>query len=664
MLEHPLKPGLKRGHYPQKQEAWPSLLERQTQQVLSTAKQVLRRHQYKLNFIVNKVNSHEPSISKLTDSALQEHIGQLRINLQRHGLQKKWIYQSFATIREVSYRALGKRHFDVQLLGGWVLLNGLIAEMATGEGKTLTATLASCTAALAGIPVHVMTANDYLATRDEQLLRPLYQWLGITSASIIDGMPNEIRIQAYKSDIIHATSQQIAFDYLRDRMEMGDDIGKLQIQFNQIQCEQQQKPMPFRLRGLCFAIIDEADSLLIDEAKTPLIISSTRQNEEQNQIYCDANYLATSLAKKTDFIINEQNQNVSLTAAGKNKITELAMSLDAYWKLRKRREFMVTLALKANYLFRRDEHYLVRDNKVEIIDALTGRVMPDRSWEQGLHQLIEAKEGCEITGERDSMAKISYQKFFNRYLRLSGMSGTVTEVTTELKNIYGLHVIKIPTHRLSRREMTSERVYKTDEQKWQAFINRIEALHQQGRPILIGTQTVADSEKVSALLYRHDLPHQVLNAQQDRMEAKIIAKAGQLDSITVATNMAGRGTDIALGEGVEAVGGLHVISTGRNEARRIDRQLYGRCARQGDPGSAEAYLSLQDEKLIKFYSSSILKIIAGFCQDNQSLPDWLGNIIQTIPQKCTEYKHARVRRLLIDQEQQQANTLAFTGRME
>jgi len=432
----------------------------------------------------------------------------------------------------------------------------------------------------------------------------------------------------------------------------------------QLQNQLQHKPSAFLLRGLCFTIIDEADSLLIDEAKTPLIISQTRQSEEQNQIYFDAIYLATSLSKDTDFKVIEQHQEINLTTTGQEKLAELAETLDDFWQQRRRRDNMVIQALKANYLFHRDKHYLVRDDKVEIIDALTGRAMPDRSWEHGLHQLIEAKEGCEISGERDPLARIGYQKFFKRYLRLAGMSGTVAEVAYELNSVYGLRVIKIPTHQLSQRKMHPEKVYKNAEQKWQAFIEKINHCHQRGQPILIGTNTVADSEKVSAILTKNKLPHQILNALQDQQEAEIIAVAGQLNAITVATNMAGRGTDIALGEGVETLGGLHVIATERNDARRIDRQLYGRCARQGDPGGAEAFMSLQDENLADFYPTAMLKTIAWFCRNNNPLPDWLGKIILTLPQKWTEHKHFRLRCLLIQQDKQQTKTLSFTGKME
>jgi len=650
--------------YPQKMERWPGYLESKVRQFTSKIDHLFSKQKYSLSHIVKQINLYEQGLSSLSDSILKERVRELKIQLLQQGLQDELIYQSFALIREASSRVLGLKHFDVQLLGGWVMINGMIAEMETGQGKTLTATLPACTVAMAGIPVHIMTANDYLSARDEQNLQPLYQWLGISSASVIDGMETEVRTKAYQCAIVHSTSQQIAFDYLRDRMEMGDDIGKMQIQFKHIQHQHQQRPSPFLLRGLCFGILDEADSLLIDEAKTPLIISKTRQSAEQNQVYYDALYLAASLRNITDYTIDEQYQEVKLTPAGEAKLSELAEALGKYWQRKRQRDVMATLALKARNLFHRNKHYLVRDNQIQIIDLLTGRTMPDRSWEHGLHQLIEVKEGCEISGEKDPLARIAYQKFFKRYLRLSGMSGTVSEVAKELHSTYGLHVHKIATHQPSQRIIHSERVYKNSSQKWDAFIAAVAKYHQQGRPILIGTHSVTDSEKVSTLLFEHDLAHQVLNARQDSQEAKIILLAGQLNSITVATNMAGRGTDISLNDDVKSLGGLHVINTGRNDAKRIDRQLYGRCARQGDPGSAEGFMSLDDSDLVNYYPSIIRLLLMVITKENRPLITWLSQIVLTLPQKRTEARHAQLRHLLIKKDREQEKVMSFTGKME
>ena len=650
--------------YPQKMDKRPGFLESYVKTLASNIKYKFQRRRYSVSYIVKRVSRYEAGIAALSDEDLRKWVQHLKSELMQHGLQDKLVFQSFATIREVSNRVLQLRHFDVQLLGGWVMQNGMIAEMETGQGKTLTATLPACTMAMAGIPVHIVTANDYLAERDEEILRPLYQWLGLQSASIIDRTEIDTRQEAYKCHIVHSTSQQIAFDYLRDRMEMGDDIGSMQIKFKQRQHQHQGKLSPFLLRGLCFTIIDEADSLLIDEAKTPLVISQTRQNDNQDQIYHDALDLASSLDNLIDYTVNEKYQEVILTTKGKTKLADLSSSLSSYWQRKKQREMMTVLALKADQLFHRDKHYLVRDDAVQIIDLLTGRTMPDRSWEHGLHQLIEAKENCEISGERDPLAKISYQKFFNRYLRLSGMSGTVSEVEDELKQVYDLRLIKIPTHTPSKRIMQSERVYKNTEQKWAAFIHRVKHINQQGRPLLIGSQSVSDSKYISDLLNANNLNHHLLNAQQDADEASIISKAGELNSITVATNMAGRGTDISLSDSVKDLGGLHVLSTNRNDARRIDRQLYGRCARQGDPGSAEAYLSLADDNLTQFYPSFFLSLISVLIWPNKSLPNFLAKRLLSLPQKRTERHHFQTRRLLMKQDKSQEKMMSFTGRME
>jgi len=650
--------------YSQQMDEWPGFLESQSRKFVDKVTYQFQRHQYSVAYISKQVSRYETDITTLSDEELKHRVQHLKSELIQKGLQDNLVHQSFALIREVANRVLKLRHFDVQLLGGWVMLNGMVAEMETGQGKTLTATLPACTVAMAGIPVHIVTANDYLAERDEETLRPLYQWLGLSSSSILDRTELEFRQQAYQAHIVHSTSQQIAFDYLRDRMTMGEDVGSMQIEFKQRQYQHQGKPSPFLLRGLSFTIIDEADSLLIDEAKTPLVISQTRQNDDLNQIYLDAINLASSLDKTIDYIINERYQEVHLTTIGKTKLKLLSSSLNSYWQRKKQREIMTVLALKACNLFHRDQHYLVRDDKVQIIDVLTGRVMPDRSWEHGLHQLIETKEGCEVSGERDPLAKISYQKYFKRYLRLSGMSGTVSEVAAELHQVYGLRVVKVPTHQLSQRIMYPEHVYKNSEQKWRAFIARIVEINQQGRPILIGTKSVSDSESVSELLSDHGLQHQVLNAQQDAEEAEIVSVAGELNRITVATNMAGRGTDISLGKGVRELGGLHVITTDRNDARRIDRQLYGRSARQGDPGSAEGYLSLEDDNLVNYYPLFLLRLLSRLSRNNKPLPNWLGRMLSTIPQRRIESQHLHIRQVLMKQDKAQAKMMSFTGRME
>jgi preprotein translocase subunit SecA len=658
-----IRPGVTLGRYPQQRDSNLGALATWINQGITYVKFLWQKQKIKPTFILTKVNQHEQRLSRFSGQELQDHTQQLKHSLHRQGLTEELIAESFAFIRETAQRILGKRHYDVQILGGWAMINGMIAEMATGEGKTLTATLPACTAAMAGIPVHVITSNDYLAKRDQNLLQPLYEQLGLTSAYVVDGMEIADRKSAYECNIVHSTSQQITFDYLRDRIVTGNHTGRLSMQFKQIQ-DEQNRQSSLLLKGLCFAIIDEADSVLIDEARTPLIISKPLPGQESEQTYFDALFLATSLKINTDFEINPNQHSIVVTPAGKERLETLTEPLDKKWQRKRWREMFVKQALVANHLYERDKQYLVRDDKVEIIDQNTGRAMPDRSWEFGLQQLIEAKEKCTISQEKETLAKISYQRFFRRYLKLAGMSGTVSEVAGELNSIYSIPVIKIPTHKPCKRKQLPERLYKTSQQQWLALVKQIKLIHQQKRPLLIGTSSVAESEQISQLLYEQNLPYRMLNAKQDQKEADIVALAGQAGSITVATNMAGRGTDIELSKNITNSGGLHVIATSRNTSRRIDRQLYGRCARQGDPGSSEAILSLEDEKLENFYPAPILRIVAKFTNQQEPVPNWLSKPILKIPQKWQEFQDARIRKQLLKLDKQQAKTLAFTGRME
>ena len=658
------RPGVLYGRYPQKKEAVPDALEQWVVGTLNHIPRILDSRKYQLRYIVSRVNRHTDALKRLSESELTAAVSKLRQNLIRFGLKEKYVVWSFAIIRELSGRVLEKRHFDVQLLGGWIMMNGMVAEMETGQGKTLTATLASCTTALARIPVHVITTNDYLASRDAEILRPLYERLGLTVGTVVDGMESEIRRNNYACDIVHTTNTQLAFDYLRDRMQIGNDVGHLSFQFRQIQGQQQASSEPLLLRGLCFAIVDEADSVLIDEARTPLIISKSNPNAEQNETYKQALSLAEALNDGEDYIINLRERDVSLTVQGESYLTEMSKSLPGLWAGRRRRRVMIKQALTAQYFFQRDKQYIVRDGKVQIVDENTGRVMADRSWEQGLHQLIEVKEGCEITGEREPLARITYQRFFRRYLRLAGMSGTLNEVADELRSVYRLRVVKVPTHRPTRRNILPERLYTSAEAKWKALVYRIKTLNQIGRSILIGTCTVEESEYVSELLAQAGLSCQVLNARQDENEAEIISQAGELGCITVATNMAGRGTDIQLAAEVEQLGGLHVIATQRNDSRRVDRQLYGRCARQGDPGSIEAFLSIEDRNIAVYYPRAMLKKLTSFGWRDKPVPKLLGDLILMLPQKHMERDHRRIRSRMLKMDEQIAKTLAFTGRLE
>jgi preprotein translocase subunit SecA len=587
---------------------------------------------------------------------------ELRYRLRCDGWHRDLVARTFALVRTVATQTLGMSHFDVQIMGGWVLLHGMVAEMQTGEGKTLTATLPACTMALAGVPVHIITVNDYLAQRDAEWMGPVYRALGLSVGTVVHGMPLEARQAAYACDVTYCTNKEIAFDYLKDRLVLGRHQSRLQLQLERV-TGAAARLHRLVLRGLCYAIVDEADSVLIDEARTPLIIAGGNGNVLEQRAYQSALELAAELTAGRDFVCEDQARTVRLTESGRAHLAVLTEGYGGLWTGRRRREAFICQALTALHLMHRDTHYLVKAGKVQIIDEFTGRIMSGRAWEHGLHQLIETKEGCVLTGLHEPLARISYQRFFRRYLRLAGMTGTAHEVRGELWSVYRLPVVTMPMHRPPQRRHLGTHVYATTEAKWIAVVARVKQVHARGRPILVGTRSVGASEQLSCRLTAAGLAHQVLNARQDRAEAAIIAHAGEPDRIVVATNMAGRGTDICLAPGVAERGGLHVIATEGHEARRIDRQLFGRCGRQGDPGSHELLVSLEDE-LMTVYAGRL------WC--------WLGMVaVRSIPyahriaalvarraQRRAERQHARIRRDLLKMDEHLETALAFSGRLE
>lgn len=664
MSEFIPRPSISNGTYPQKKETQLTELEENVVRFFKRLKAIFSKKKYSQKYVAHRVNTHQQKLTAYSEQELTQAIEQLRNELCHQGLNEMIIFKAFAVIREASARVLGKCHYNVQLYGGWLMINGMVAEMETGEGKTLTSTLPACTAALAGIPVHVITANDYLAARDCEIMLPLYKRLGINAAAVIEGMDTEQRRENYLADIVHTTNKQIAFDYLRDRIEIADDTGPLRFQYQQIQRQLPGNKPPLLLRGLCFALIDEADSVLIDEANTPLIITKTVPNNETAETYSDALYLASTLFIDDDFTLDHKSHLIELTPIGEEKLTDSILNLPKIWRNKRQREMLVTQALAANYCYEKDKHYLVKNDQIQIIDEATGRIMEGRAWEQGLHQMIEAKEGCVISELREPQARISYQRFFSRYLHLGGTSGTLSEVAAELHQVYDLDVIKVATYLPCQRHILGERIYRTDAIKKQVLIARVAELYQQKQPLLIGTCSVHESEQVSLWLRQNDIPHKVLNAKQDQHEAEIIAQAGQAHAITVVTNIAGRGTDIVLGDGVKELGGLHVIALSRNESRRVDRQLYGRCARQGDPGSAEAILSLNDPALEHYYSSAILSTLAKTAPADRPVPKLLSQLVLSLPQKKNERTQRQIREQLIKQDKQLQRVLAFSGKFE
>jgi preprotein translocase subunit SecA len=614
--------------------------------------------------IIDAINSQAAGIKSMSDREILAVSHGLKKQLRSKTLDEQSVALAFAIIREIAERTIGLRHFDVQLIGGAVLLSGMVAEMETGEGKTLTATLPACTLALAGIPVHIITVNDYLAQRDSDWMGPIYRTLGLSVGTIKHGMDPNARRSAYRYDVTYCTNKEVAFDYLRDRIVLWDRPSPVRLQLERLYGENSRLHQ-LTMRGLHFAIVDEADSVLIDEARTPLIISSEADVIYDHTVYQQALMTAKSFAEGKDFTILVNDRTVNLLKSGKTHIAAAEWPRVGQPLNAEQREELVRQALVALYLFDRDKHYLIKDDKIQIIDEYTGRLMADRSWEQGLHQLIEAKENCEITPRKETRARISYQRFFRRYLSLAGMTGTAREVAGELWSIYRLRVVTIPTNRSLCRHFFPDRVYPEAKQKWIEVVKTAYRMHRKGRPVLIGTRSVEASEHLSRLMERELIPHKVLNARQDKEEADIIALAGQHGHITIATNMAGRGTDIQLAQGVAQRGGLHVIATERHEARRIDRQLFGRCGRQGDPGTCEAIISLEDElitvytnKLVQWLASAMLRLPGTF----QSR--WLGKIIFRRAQRAAERQHSRMRRDLLKFDEHISDSLAFTGQLE
>jgi preprotein translocase subunit SecA len=613
--------------------------------------------------ILPEVNRYGAELESLSEEELAWQVTALRPQLITHGFETELIARAFALVREFSGRRLQMRHFDVQLLGGRALLQGVVIEMRTGEGKTLAAILPACTLALAKIPVHIITVNDYLARRDAEWMRPVYEAMGLTVGVIINGMDLDERREAYRCDVTYCTNKEIAFDYLRDRIEFGHKPGQIQMRLERLY-EGRTRLDRLRLQGLHFAIVDEADSVLIDEARTPLIISGTGGDSYEADIYRQALELSQQLEAETDYHVDFPNHVVKLTESGEERLETLARALGGIWSGRLRSEELVRKALSARHLYHKDKHYVLKQGKVQIVDEYTGRTMPGRSWEGGLHQLIQTKEGCEVTTQTETKARISYQRFFQRYLTLAGMTGTGREAAAEFWSVYRLEVVTIPTHMPMILKALPSRIYRTMDDKLSALVERIAQLHAKGQPVLVGTRTVLASEHLAELLSSADIPCRVLNALQDEQEAEIIGQAGQAGQVTVATNMAGRGTDIKLGPGIPAETGLLVIATERHDASRIDRQLFGRGGRQGDPGTSEVFLSLEDELLVSHPVRVFGLIGSRWVKPHTAVGRWLGRLLFNKSQQAAERAHHTARRQLMMLDANIENILAFSGQGE
>ncbi len=658
-----MRPGLIAGRYPQRNNLETGWFDRALSELKGTLNLLTMDSRKGLRRVAATIGRRGEALTALDNTELNALVIRLRHDFHRQGLSPRLCVQSFALIRELAMRTIRLRHYDSQVMAGWTLLQGQLAEMETGEGKTLAATLAAATAALAGIPVHIITVNEYLVKRDADSMGPLYRILGLTVGYVTQAMALEQRRTAYGCDITYCTNKQVAFDYLRDRLLLGNTPGQLRLQLESAYSDNNRLGQ-FLLRGLCYAIVDEADSILIDEARTPLIITRNIDSPAQDAVYQQALNLARGMEIGHDFFLDPAQQGLQLSLAGQQKLAGLHRSAKGGRQNARQREELVSKALHALHLLHRDRDYLVREDKVVIIDANTGRTMPDRSWERGLHQLVEAKEGACLTKAREQLGRLTFQSFFRRYLHLGGMTGTAREVSSELWSVYGLRVQGIPLHRPSRRRELPPRVYPRVKDKWAAVINAVKNMQRQGRPVLIGTGSVADSEVLSRQLDITKIPHQVLNARQDKEEAMIVAAAGKQRQVTVATNMAGRGTDIPLAHRVDSLGGLHVIATCRNQAKRIDRQLYGRCARQGDPGSFQVILSLEDELVQQNCPPVLIKFLRSPGTKASLLHDKLNLFIIRQAQRGIERRHRESRRALLQYDRQTARLLTFSGRLE
>lgn len=613
--------------------------------------------QRQMRRFVMEVNALEQALQRLTDNALVAEFWNQAPTLKKSGLSDKHLALAFAIIREASRRVLGMRHHDVQIMGGWVLVNGMVAEMETGEGKTLVATLAACAVSSTGAITHVITVNDYLAERDANSNRPLFEFLNLNCGTILQGMTPLQRREQYACNIVYVSNKEIVFDYLKDRIAIKGLTGP-QMQLRRVY--QDGAPVQTLLQGLHFAIVDEADSVLIDEARTPLIISETESDETGGTLYHAAIACAQKMNLGEHFLVPSPHE-VWITAAGQNFIATHTSQLGGVWTSSLWQHELIQKALTALHCYKKDQHYIIAEDKIQIVDEFTGRVMPDRSWERGLHQMIEAKENCEITGQRRTLTRITFQRFFRRYLILSGMTGTAAEIKPELQFVYGLKVQRIPTNLPSKRNRLGSRCKMSADDRWTAVARRASELASQGRAVLIGTRSVHASEIVSALFSTEKIAHTVLNARQDKDEALTIAAAGEPGRITIATNMAGRGTDIRLNDDTRVRGGLHVILTEFHESARIDRQLFGRSARQGDPGSVEAIVSLDDE-LFRTHAPVLLRMAKLIAGNHDQLPSWTCNLLVRMAQRNAERKNRRIRSMTLRHDQQLEASLAFVGK--
>lgn len=548
-----------------------------------------------------KISEMARGLVHISDHRLRERLLDIQTQFRRQARDHEALLpEALANMVEASSRTTGLLPYPVQIMGALALYHGYLAEMATGEGKSLTACLPSVLAAWSGRPFHFVTVNDYLANRDAVEMNPFYSFCGVSVGCVTGQMEPQERRLNYGKGVVYTTLKELVADFLRDRLIIGALHDSSRRQLRQLLNPQSKNLDGSVLRGLDTAIVDEADSVLIDEAVTPLIISRAQKNSSLVEACEITHSIVGSLTRGNDYLVDHKYKDINLTREGTRKVEEQARLLQGMWRGSARREELVRQALTAREFYKLNQQYVIQDGKVAIVDEFTGRLMPNRTWRHGLHQAIEAKEGLTVNDPSETLARLSFQRFFRFFRKLSGMTGTAREATGEFWHIYRLPVITIPTNRPCIRQIIPDRIFSSETEKFEAVVLDIENRRLTGRPVLVGTRSVTASERLAAMLAAKGLEFNLLNAVRHKEEAQIVATAGEKNRITISTNMAGRGTDIKLGFGVAELGGLHVIATERHESGRIDRQLFGRCARQGDPGSAQAFMSVEDELIRRF----------------------------------------------------------------
>lgn len=608
--------------------------------------------------LAEKVEACEGDYQNLSESHLSLKLRELRDD-RISNKSDPWLIRALAAMREASSRFIGLKPYPVQIAGAIALHRGFLAEMATGEGKTLTAGLAAVISGWSRLPCHVITVNDYLVERDANWLLPLYRFCGIRVGFVTAGMPPDARRDAHECDVTYTTSKELLGDFLRDRLQQGVISDPTRWLVRQMVNPGANRPTrgKFTLRGLHTAIIDEADSVLIDEAVTPLIISSPRKNESWRSACLEADKLVRELEPGTDYKPNKRYREVDLTEVGNARVELLCQDWAGVWKSTQRRDELINQALIAREFFQKGKQYIIEDRKIVIVDEFTGRPMPQRTWRQGLHQAVEAKEGLSLSDPSETVARLSFQRFFRCFHKIAGMTGTGYEASGELWQIYGLPVVRIPTQKPCVRLSSKPVICKNEDEKWDAILEEIKEVHSQGRPILIGTRSVFVSELIADRIHQAGMNCQLLNASRLKEEAMIIAAAGERGKITVATNMAGRGTDIKLDIGIAEIGGLHVIATEHHESGRVDRQLFGRCARQGDPGSVRMFASLSDEILSRHLS----RVEIGLMKKLHDLGFNVGELFFSRAQHKAERQAFRQRKSVLRTDTWLDEALSFSG---